>query len=337
MIRVGVLVILFGAGLALAWQISGTLLMLFAGFLLAAVIDAAVSGLRHVLPIGRGWLLLIVVALALVLLGALAVVGGYNIWRQLEDLWAVLVEGADGLLDSLEQWGLPLGGVLQDERGILDWIPDPQTIFGQAGTAFGMTMGLASDALIVALLGVFLAIDPASYREGVLTLVPTERRARLREVLNVTGTTLKWWLVGQLAMMVLVGTLVTILLLVAGVPYAVLLGLVTGLLNFIPFLGPILAGIPLLLALIPEGWGTLAWVMAVFLVIQWIEGYLINPFVQQKVVHIAPALGLSFLAIMAALFGGLGVALAIPLLAVLRVLVLELYVKDVLGDRSQTI
>lgn len=270
MIKAGLLVVLFGAGMALAWQIAGTLLMLFAGLLLAAVIDAGVSGLGRILPVRRAWRLLIVLLLAMVLLSALLFVGGYNIWRQLGDLWGLLAEGADSILVRLEAFGLPLEGLAADEQGggLLAWLPDPQMIFGQASTAFGITMSIASDALIVALLGVFLAISPQAYRDGMLALVPLAHRDRLRAVLDRTGTTLKWWLLGQLAMMALVGVSATIVLMIAGLDYAVPLGLVIGLLNFIPFLGPILAGIPLVLALIPEGWTTFAWVMAAYLVIQ---------------------------------------------------------------------
>ncbi|MFO3797265.1 MAG: AI-2E family transporter [Anaerolineales bacterium] len=146
--------------------------------------------------------------------------------------------------------------------------------------------------------------------------------------------TLQWWLVSQLILMTLVAVSVSLYLMAVGAPYALLLGLLAGLLNFIPFLGPILAGIPILLAVVTEGATTIMIVMGGFLIIQWIEGYLIAPFIQHRIIRLAPAISLAFLTVMGALFGGLGVALATPVLAVVRVMTIELYVRDTLGDRE---
>lgn len=330
MIRTGLLLIAVGVGLYLAWQIAGTLLLLFSGLLLAAVLDAGVQGLGKIMPVGRAWRLLIVCLIAATVIAALLVIGGYNVWQQFEDLWDLLVEGGEDLIVRLEDWGVPLEVLQPENGGLPDWLPDTDNIFGHAGTAFGLTMGILSDIVVMVLLAIFLALNPQAYRDGVLKLVPIGRRARMGEVLDKTGSTLKWWLVAQLAMMVLIAVSTAILLTIAGLPYAIPLALVAGLLNFIPFLGPILATVPIVLALVPEGMFTLVWVVAVFTVLQWIEGYFISPLIQQRIVHLPPALSLAFLSVMAALFGGIGIALATPLLAVLRTLVLELYVKDVL-------
>ncbi len=134
-------------------------------------------------------------------------------------------------------------------------------------------------------------------------------------------------MVTQIAVMVIVGTLVGTLLLVLGVPNAWILGLLAGALNFIPFLGPIFSAVPVLLTLAAMDTNTLVVGAVGLLLIQNLEGYVLTPMLQQRVIKLSPAWSLSIIAIMGSLFGLLGIALATPVYAVLRVLTLKLYVE----------
>ncbi|MEQ8165435.1 MAG: AI-2E family transporter, partial [Alphaproteobacteria bacterium] len=179
-----------------------------------------------------------------------------------------------------------------------------------------------------------LAADPARYRDGLVLFAPAGYRPRLRVVLDRTGQTLQRWLVGQLALMLIVGATTTVLLLIVGFNFALSLGIIAGVLNFIPFMGPILAFVPIGLAMIGQDLSTALIVLAGYTFIQQMDANVLSPLVQDRVVHLPPALTIAFLLFMGVIFGPIGVALATPLLAALRVLALELYVGDVLGDRG---
>ncbi|WP_158625928.1 AI-2E family transporter [Arsenicitalea aurantiaca] len=326
-----------GAALFVFWQVSGTLLLIFAGILLAAVLDAAVLGLGRILPIARPWRLAIVVLAIILGMAAALLAGGLSLWDRLADFISGLGEQVDELIEMLEGWGVPVSDMAENGERWREMLPDPGAVFGQLGAMFGTTFGVVGDVVIALFLGLFFAVDPAGYRDGVLKLIPVSRRARLREVLDETGGSLRRWLLGQLAMMALVAVSVWALLFVMGIENALLLGLIAGLLNFIPFLGPLLATIPVVLSAVGEGGTTFVIVIVAFLIIQNVEGYLISPFIQQKVVHLPAAWSLAFMAVMGALFGGLGVALAAPLYAVLRILTLRLYVEDQLEKGGRVV
>lgn len=287
-------------------------------------------GLGRILPVHRLIRLGIASLLILALVGAGVVWGGLNLVSQAQSLLQIAIDQAEFIGERLEEYGI---SVLPDENGNEDpdlwqYLPAPETLFGHAQTAFGLTVGVVGNIVIIIFLGLFFAADPAGYRDGFVKLLPVARRRRVAEVLDEAGRSLRWWLIGQLAMMAIVAVSISIMLLAVGIPNAILLGTLAGLLNFIPFLGPILAAIPVFLAAMPEGMATLALVMTLFVIIQSIEGYLIAPLVQERAVHLPPAWSLAALVVFGALFGGIGVALATPLLAVARILVLRLYVED---------
>lgn len=319
------------AALALFVLLAETLLLLFGAILVAAVLDVAVRGVQRILPVPRMVALLVVIGISVITLATALALGGWTLVSQFEDLLELLGEAWQGVDDYLQGWGIYLPKEL-DLDALSAYGPDATAIFGRAGAALGTTFGFVGNAVVLLLIGIFLAVNPAGYRNGVLRLFPRERRQRLREVLDRTGETLRWWLGAQLLLMVIIGVSTSILLLVMGIPYALLLGVLAGLLNFIPFLGPILAMVPIFLAVMGQDATTILIVLGVYAVIQQVEGNVLAPLIQQKVVHLAPALNIAFLVVMGVLFGGAGVALATPLLAALRVLVLELYLRDVLGD-----
>lgn len=329
-ILIGILAI---ATLLIAWQLSAILLLVFAGMLVAALLDAAVRPLDKILPLPRA---MIVVLVTLLIAGLIAVGlswGGFSLWQGVDELWSMISKRATELY---ERFGEDLGDQLSSEGNSLmqDLLPNPADLFSQAGSIFGLTLGVLGNIVIIGFLGLFFAINPAGYRDGVLVLIPAKHRLRWKDAFDHTGQTLRGWLVTQLAVMILIGCLVFTLLTLLGSPDALLLGLLAGFLNFIPYLGPVISAVPVLLTLAGQDM-TALWIGALsLLLIQNIEGYVITPLVQQRIIELPPAWSLTIMAVMGVLFGPMGVALATPLFAVSRTLTQKLYIEPRDADET---
>lgn len=314
--------------LFLAWQLSTILLLIFAGILIATLLDAAVHAIRKVTPLPRPVLVVGVAFTIIVLLGAGLTLGGASLSQSINQLWDMLTDQARRLYE--QWWTVQVrsgNGEDAGEGSLLSTIlPSASDLFSQAGSLFNLTLGVASNFVIITFLGLFFALNPAGYRDGFLLLLPRGRRKRLRAAFSATGEALRAWLVTQVAMMVLIGTLVFVLLSALDVPNAWLLGLLSGLLNFVPFLGPIISAVPVLLTLAAEDMTTLLLGAVGLILIQNLEGYILTPMLQQRIIHLPPAWSLSVMAVMGALFGPLGIALATPIFAVARTLTYELYI-----------
>jgi predicted PurR-regulated permease PerM len=212
---------------------------------------------------------------------------------------------------------------------------------GVAGGVVSSTFGVIGNVVVVFGIGLFFALSPKLYAQGALRLLPVSRRARTATILSEVGTQLQWWFVGQLCSMTSIGILTFIGLKILGVPMAVTLGILAGLMNFIPNFGPILAAAPaVLVAFAPHGDqtqlnpGLAGWVILVYIVIQLLEGWVITPFFQQRAVELPPALIIMSQVLFGLLLGPIGLVLATPILATVMVLVRMVYVEDVLGDRA---
>jgi predicted PurR-regulated permease PerM len=217
-------------------------------------------------------------------------------------------------------------------RDLSRWFPDHDKLFGHAQTAVGTAASVLANTLVVMFLGLLFSFDPGAYRDGVVLLVRPSSRQRVAAVLDEMGGVLRSWLVGQLFRIVLMALCVWFALYLLEVPGAFLLGLQAGASNFVPYLGPILAGIPVALVAMPLGLSKLLWAIGIYTAIQSVEGYVIGPLIQRQAVELAPAWTLVAIVLFGSLFGVMGIALAMPLFAVGRVAVLRLYVEDWLQD-----
>jgi predicted PurR-regulated permease PerM len=190
--------------------------------------------------------------------------------------------------------------------------------------------------VIVIFFAVFLAAQPGVYVEGLLRLIPVRKRQRAREVLGSLSVVLQRWLVGQSALMLMMGILTFAGLSLLKVPLALPLALLSGILYFVPYVGAITAAVPALLIGLSVSAQMAAYVALLFVGIHAVEGYLVEPLVQNKAVYLPPALILFSQVLLALLAGPLGLAVATPLAAALVVAVKMLYVEDVLeaGHRS---
>jgi predicted PurR-regulated permease PerM len=211
---------------------------------------------------------------------------------------------------------------------------DGGELWRRAAGLFSTTFGALSGLLIVVIIAVFLAYSPAMYRDGFIRLVPPSYRGRAGDVLDGIGHTLRWWLVGQLISMAVLFVSTWVMLTLLGVPLAFILALITGLLTFIPYLGPIIALLPILALAFLQSPVLAVYVLILYMLIQNVEANVLMPIIFHRTVHIPPALGVIAQLLFGTLLGVLGFVLAIPLMAVILKATGMIYVEDVLGDRS---
>ena len=318
-------------GIFIVWRTSSSLLVIFAGVLLASFIDSCALALGRIVPVGRVWRL----SLVIVVMAGLMVIGAVSGARKLPEQAALLIRVMDTQLEVLQQNLLAFGVDLFGPEGGRDfsrWFPDHDKLFGHAQSAVGTTASVLANTLVVLFLGLLFSFHPSAYRDGVVLLVRPSSRQRVAGVLDEMGDVLRSWLVGQLIRIVLMGVCVWLALYLLGIPGAFLLGAQAGASNFVPYLGPILAGIPIGLVAMPLGLSKMIWAVGIYTAIQSIEGYVIGPLIQRRTAQLSPAWTLVAIVLFGSLFGALGIALALPLFAVGRIAVLRLYVEDWLGD-----
>ncbi|MGG6295879.1 AI-2E family transporter [Leptolyngbya sp. AN02str] len=330
LITVGVVIAVFGL-VWLLWTIANMLLLVFLGILMAIALRTSAKPLARYTPLSHKGAVIVVLLTALVALG----LGGFffipevlNQTDQLVDTLAVAWDQMDAFI-SQTLGDSPLERIWGDQQSL----PGPNLIARLTGT-FANTLGILANVLFIVFTGVFLAIEPRLYRKGVITLIPPNGRQRAQEVISQIVDGLQAWLLGQLIAMVTIGTVVAIGLMLLNVPLAIPLGVVSGLLEFIPIVGSLLSAVPAVLIAFTQGIPKALYVALFFFVAQQIEGNILTPIVQQKTVSLPPALTLSAVLIMGFLFGPMGVLVATPMAAVVYILVKLLYVEDLLGTRS---
>ncbi len=216
-----------------------------------------------------------------------------------------------------------------------DWSSAMQSASLVVGRVFRTTFGLLTHGLLIFFLGLFLAASPGEYRDGFVRLFPPHRRSRMRDVMNQMGDALWHWLIGQFASMLITGIGAGLLLAALGVPMALTLGILTGLLTFIPNLGAVISLVLAALVALSQGMSTVLLVTGGYVLLQLLESYVITPLIQQRQVSLPPALLISFQVVLSALLGFLGAMVAAPMLAAAKVAVTELYVRDVLEQPTE--
>ncbi|HEU4660487.1 MAG TPA: AI-2E family transporter [Pseudolabrys sp.] len=189
------------------------------------------------------------------------------------------------------------------------------------------------EALVVTIIaGAYIAAQPKLYRDGLLLLFPRRMRPNMRETIEDVANALRLWALAQLIQMVLIGILSTIAVWLIGLPSPLALGVIAGITEFIPYLGPILAAIPAVLVAATKDMHAVIWTILAYVVIHQTEGNLIVPLIQQHMVYIPPALILLGIVAIGFMFGPVAIIFAAPILVVVFVLVKKLYVRDSLGE-----
>lgn len=316
------------------WAIADILLLLFTGVVLAVVLRTLAKPIARHTPLTDKWSLAVVVLLLVVLLG----VGGWLFVPEVANQTGQLVEQVDNAINRIEAivnqygWAQALfGGIFPQD---LEQLPLPDMLPRLTGT-FTVTLRSLSHIFFVVFIGFFVAVDPELYRSGIVTLVPPRGRKRSREVIDGIVDGLRSWLLAQFISMIVVGIVTGVGLWILGIPLALLLGVFSGFLEFIPIAGPILSAVAPILIAFTIGPMRAVYVTLFYLVVQQLEGNLLTPIVQHKVVSLPPALTLTAVLVMGVLFGPLGVLVATPLAVVVFILVKMLYLEDILGSHRQ--
>ncbi len=316
--------------LLLAWQAASVLLVVFAGVLLGILLRGMAGWIAARTGWPQGWSLAAACAASALLMLALLAFAAASIALEVSEMMDRLPQAVEQVKQRLA--GNPLGErlVKQAESSAqgADGAAMPARVFGMASQAVG---GVGT-AVLVAFLGIFFAADPGVYRRGLLRLAPPARRGRLDEVLDEANDTLLRWLAGRLFLMAVIGVLTWVGLLLLGVPLALALAVIAGLLSFIPNLGPVISLVPAMLMAVTVEPMLAVWVAAYYLALQTAESYLLEPFVVRRSVSLPPATNIVFQLLMGTWLGVAGLTLATPLLALLTVFVTRLYIEDVLGD-----
>jgi predicted PurR-regulated permease PerM len=331
LLATGLALVAICVSIFLVWQTASSLLIIFAGVLFAAVVDAAERTIAPIFPFNRAWRLTLVLLLMFALSAFGVVWGAGKIPEQIHLLLQVMDTQIDVVQQHLLSFGIDLLGP-EAGRDFARWFFDHGRLLSNAQMVLGTATSFLTNALIVLFLGILFAFDPSSYRESLAILVKPSYRARTRAVLDEMGKVLRLWFIGQVIRIVLMTFCVWVALYLIGLPGSFVLGVQAGLSNFIPYLGPIIAAIPIALVAMPLGGSVLVWAVVVYTIIQSIEGYAIGPLIQRHAIATPPAWTLVAILLLGALFGIMGIALAMPLVAIGRVAVIRFYVEDRLGD-----
>lgn len=301
------------------------LLLTFAGILFGTALRGAAEFVSRKLGWRVGWSLAACVALlALASLGAL-------LWviPSLAQEATELAEKAGQALESVR--ATAPGAVLQR------WLPSsggsgPQLrqLLSQAGGVLASGAGLLGAIVFVLFVSLYVAVSPEPYRQGVVRLVPVRHRERARQLLESLARTLRRWLLGRSLSMSAVGLATGLGTWALGIPLAPTLGLLAGVLGFVPNIGPIVSAIPAVLVAFTVSPLHVVYVLVLYLTINLADGYGLTPWLQKRAVALPPALIISSQIVTAALWGVLGVTLSTPLMACLVVMIQQLYVEDAL-------
>lgn len=316
-----------------AWYLMPALLLFFTGALLAVLLNMPASWLARHTHVPTAWALIVVLVLLVALFGLF-------VWWLAPRLLDQTTTFGDVLSDSLVRVERYLGqsalgsrllDTFEPKSGFLSTLINVQYV-PRLFTMFTGVFGGFADFLVVLFLGIYLAATPSLYVDGVIGLFPHKHRLRLHEVMDASGEVLRRWLLTRMVEMIVVGGLTGLGLWLLGVPLAPVLGLITGLLVFVPILGTYLAILPAAVVALGQGPMTLLYVLLIYTAAQFFQDYMLAPTLESQIITIPPVLMLGSQLVFGLLGGLLGVAMAVPIAVVVMVWVKLLYIEDVLGD-----
>ncbi len=321
-----VIVIAFGAVLLAAWYLSDVLLLMFGSVLVAVILRVIADLLTAYLHIPNRFSLIGAVLLVAGTIAVLVIGMGPELTLQIRGVFDRLPEAVDRATEALQI------GSLMD---LLKGASDASSIGNMVSRVFTWSTNIVGAVVALVLVitgGIYLAADPDRYRRGVIMLFPRDAKDSIAATLDETGDALKSWLGGQLMAMTALGVLSAVGLWLAGVPSALALGLILGLADFVPYIGPMIASVPVLLIASTQDWQTLLWAVAVLVIAQQVENNLLIPLIASRVASMAPVVGLFAVVALGILFGPLGLLLGFPLAIVIDVAIRRLYIADTLGE-----
>ncbi len=315
-----------------------TLLVIFAGVLLGTIFRSARDFIHQTFHISHSFSLVIVVLTFLSAVIGTSYLLAPHIADQADMFYEQLPETWEMTKQEISQfgWGRELARENPNIRDFFESESDQadennditKSILGYLST----TVAIIAGFILVFVIAIYIAAEPKLYTEGLVRLFPINRRKQVVEIMNEIAITIQWWMVGQVCSMIILGTLATLGLWLLGIPYAILLGVLTAFMTFIPNLGPIIASVPILLISLTVSVETAIYVGIFYVILQGIEGYFITPMIHRKAISVPPVLIITIQFLLYYLVGFLGVLLAMPIIGCAMVIVKRLYIQDILGD-----
>jgi predicted PurR-regulated permease PerM len=341
----GIGVVLFTAMLVFTWYFATTLLLIFTGMLLGVGLNALTIALGRRVHLPHAVRLAIVCVVLAVLLAGVAYLGGATIAEQASVLSKTIKSQISNVRSFLENHGIDtsvfdLGNAAPAASSEDSTAPAPSPaphggLPGGAGAlassggaivsqTFKVLFGAISavgNIFIVLFLGLAFAAQPSVYHDGLLFLAPAAHRTRLALIIDRIGETLERWLIAQIVVMIAVGAVTWIGLAIIGIPGSFILGIQAGLLAFIPTVGAIIAGVVVVLASLASGWIPALSAFLLFMGVHAMESYVLTPILQRQALDIPPATLFAFQILLGVVFGIWGLALALPLVAIAKVMI----------------
>ncbi|HXL28793.1 MAG TPA: AI-2E family transporter [Bradyrhizobium sp.] len=339
----GIGVVAFAALLVFAWHFAATLFLIFAGMLLGVALNAVTNMLGRVVNLAHSLRLTIVCLVLAGLLSGVVFLGGATIAEQATALSGTIKSQLVGVKAFLDRNGVDtsyfeLGNLAATPTDsstpatsgapATHNLPSAGAIASGGGAIVSQTLKLllgtvsaVGNFFIVLFLGLTFAAQPSVYRKGLLFMAPIRHRARATAIVDRISETLERWLIAQIITMFAVFVVTWIGLAIIGVQSSFILGIQAGLLAFIPTVGALLAGLIVVLASLASGWVAAASAFALFLGVHAMESYILTPIIQRHALDIPPATLFAFQILLGVVFGIWGLALALPLMAIAKVMI----------------
>ena len=343
-------VVLFVALLLFTWYFAATLFLIFAGMLLGVALNAMSNLLGRVVRLPHSLRLTVVCLVVAGMLSGVLFLGGTTIAQQTTALSNTIKSQLVSVKAFLESNGVDTSlfdfGSLSSSSDSSSpaapsappthSLPSAGTIAASGGAIFSQSLklilGTASavgNFFIVLFLGIAFATQPGVYRDGLLFMAPARHRGRAVAIIDRIGETLERWLIAQIITMVAVFLVTWIGLSVIGIQSSFILGIQAGLLAFIPTVGAILGGLIVILASLASGWVAGLSAFILFLGVHALESYVLTPIIQRQALDIPPATLFAFQILLSVVFGIWGLALALPLMAIAKVMIDHFKAEDV--------
>jgi predicted PurR-regulated permease PerM len=338
----GIGIVVFAALLLFAWYFAATLFLIFAGVLLGVALNAMSSLLGRVVRLPHSLRLTIVCLVLAGLLSGVFFLGGSTIAQQATALSSTIKSQLGNVKTFLEKHGIDTGYFDLGSPGATSAassaetpgsatthsLPSAGALASSGGAIVTQTLKLLlgtvsaiGNFFIVLFLGLTFAAQPSVYKKGLLFMAPARHRARAALIIDRIGETLERWLIAQMITMAAVFLVTWIGLSIIGIQSSFILGIQAGLLAFIPTVGALVAGLIVVIASLASGWVAAASALALFMGVHALESYILTPIIQRQALEIPPATLFAFQILLGVVFGIWGLALALPLIAVAKVII----------------